>query len=158
MEGIIIIHVGNKKLKPKLLHQMVGDHNKTSHIQSIAWMSTLVEPWERTPQNYNLLRIIHTHRTQNQTIMSSFYLSIYLSILNLTKQWHLEYSSELLNLYEIIIVRWFHSCMRLSNVFYLSTTTTTNFKAVKEKRREIADVITNSTPEKTKGNWWKSHH
>jgi hypothetical protein len=26
---------------------------------------------------------------------------------------------------------------------------------VKEKRREIADVITNSTPEKTKGNWWK---
>jgi hypothetical protein len=42
--------------------------------------------------------------------------------------------------------------MRLSNVFYLSTTTTTNFKAVKEKRREIADVITNSTPEKTKGN------
>jgi hypothetical protein len=36
VEGIIIIHVGNKKLKPKLLQQMVGDHNKTSHIQSIA--------------------------------------------------------------------------------------------------------------------------
>jgi hypothetical protein len=35
-EIIIIIHVGNKKLKPKLLQQMVGDHNKTSHIQSIA--------------------------------------------------------------------------------------------------------------------------
>ncbi len=33
---IIIIHVGNKKLKSKLLQQMVGDHNKTSRIQSIA--------------------------------------------------------------------------------------------------------------------------
>jgi hypothetical protein len=65
-------------------------------------MNTLVEPWERTPQNYNLLRIIHTHRTQNQTIMSSFFLSLYPE----SHQTMVSriYSSELLHLYEIIIV------------------------------------------------------